>query len=245
MEIEYKTAKFVGKEKELPKEVYEYIYDDKSYEDYNKEKEDKWISQGGGVINFGEDIGTVYFRGDRTIDLDHYENGSVKNSFIKCCYYLEIIRRKMKEGIINKEEITKSNEWRWIQDEVRLHKLWNKEIELRKESFSVSNIEELKVIMERYRKDKTFRKVVSTKVPTPNKIGKTLSISVYTSQGFFISSGGMGGGGTSLLITGDSYKRSFTFPIKNIKDGFAPNQKECFDDIVKYFEEEVFYPIKQ
>ena len=53
MEIGYKTAKFVGKEKELPKEVYEYIYEEESYEDYMKEKEDKWISQGGGIINFG------------------------------------------------------------------------------------------------------------------------------------------------------------------------------------------------
>ena len=146
----------------------------------------------------------------------------------------------MKEGIINKEEITKSNEWRWIKDVIKKQKLKNKEMEFRKESFSVSNIEELKVIMERYKKDKTFRKVVSTKVPTPNKIGETLSISVNTSQGFFIPSGGFGGGGTSLLITGDTYKRSFTFPLKNVKDGFAPNQKECFENIVEYFEECVF-----
>jgi len=241
MKGKYITYYRNNKKIKVPMEIHKHINDDESYEEFRKEKEEQWIKQGGGKIDFGEGIGVIDFLGNKEKEFDDFENLEIQNRYVFCCSDLEMIRRKIKADLMSKENITSSPEWTSIKKLIKEQELLNKEWRLSKESFNVSNIEELKDIMERYRKDKFFRKNVETTIPTPNKIGETLSMSVYTSQGFFISSGGTGGGGTTLNICGDKgYNKGFTFPLKNIIHPLSPNQKECFENIVEHFEESIF-----
>ena len=211
-------------------------------ENEKREKELVWDKQGGGKIDFGGHIGVIHFPCNRDKPLDDSENYEIRERYVLGLTLLESSKNSVwKEGgerVENPtfEEYSKSGFMNDIKKIIREQKSFDKELKLRKESFSVSNIEELKDIMERYRKDKTFRKGVKTNVPTPNKIGEILTLDIHITNG-----GWDAYTSTSLRIKGDrGYFKSFKFPLKQLKNSWSDNQKECFENIVKYFEENIF-----